>query len=78
MTLELLKAFREAVTKSDLTPRQKLLARLAVVNPRMRDAINDFIGSVPNPSSKTWFELFLEYLPEIIALIELILKLLDD
>jgi hypothetical protein len=78
MTLEILKAFREAVTKSELTPTQKLTARLAIVNPRMREAIGEFIASVPNPATKTWFELFLEYLPEIIALIELILKLLDD
>lgn len=79
MTNEMLKTLRDAISKSALKPKQKLLLRFALVNPRLREAIGDYLASriAENPE-KSLLEPFLEYLPEIIALIELILALLDD
>lgn len=75
-----LKVIRDSIQKSSLTPKQRLTARLALVNPIVRSAISDYLDELlaARTDGKTLIELILEYLPEIIALIELILRLLDD
>jgi len=79
MNHEVLKSFREAVNQSKLTQRQKLIARLSLVNPRIREALGEYITVLSNAQAdRSIIEIILEHLPEIIALIELILKLLDD
>jgi len=80
MSSAILKILRESIEKSSLTAKQRLTARLALMNPVMRAAIGDYIDDLlaARTDGKTLIELILEHLPEIIALIELILKLLDD
>jgi hypothetical protein len=72
--------FLDAIRQSDLSLFQKLQVRLAYRVPKIREDIDEYIDAVVGDSSTqadgTIIKIILEHLPEIMALIELLLKLI--
>lgn len=74
--------FIDAVRSSDLRAGEKLRLRLAYSIPSAREAINDFVveklmekGDPATMADGTIIAIIIEYLPEILALIQIIIGL---
>lgn len=72
--------FLQAIRESDLSLFQKLRVRSLYLVPGIRANIDEYIDDVVGDSTLAdgaIIKIILEHLPEIMALIELIIKLLD-
>lgn len=71
--------FLQALRESDLNLFQKLRLRTLYLVPSIRESIDEYIDGVVGTEAVgdgTIIKIILEHLPEIMALIELIIKLL--